>query len=323
MLSSAKVMCPSLRRRARRTSLLGIGALATGLFALAPATAGAHRTAHLQSGVSSSGPLQEPATGPASESATGPASESSPKPAASTTGETPSQEPRSRHDSQAQAGCSVNLEATPSTIAPGAPLGLAGALSCPAGASTSEQAVTLYQKISHTPGLQAVASATTEANGEFKFNLSGPEANSAFYVRCDGAKSAHVKVKVALQINLETPATGSQLFAGTADRTSGGVGGPIAFTGTVSPATAGAGVTLERREHNGAVWYVIGHGQLTSEGKFSILHTFFRRGEAVIRVVVRTHEPHTTTVSAPITYQISPRHHKTARDAVATAVSTG
>ncbi len=336
-------MFSMLRRCARRTSLPGIAVLATGLCLLAPTVAGAHGKAHLESGVSeasTTAPLQEPTTEPPTTNATTTTTITE----STTNARSRREERRARRNAQAQTGCSVNLEATPSTIAPGAPLGLAGTLSCPEGASATGQTVTLYQKVAHTPGFSVTATATTEAGGAFQFSLSEVEANSVYYVRCDGSRSARTKVKVAVQVDIEAPAAGAELFIGighaayqhvtghssssttTADNSTSTTtedssssssssdstsadsananANVVTFTGTVSPDDAGATVALQR-EYRKERWHRIGIGQVDGEGKFSIPHTFFKPGEANLRVVVRSHRTYETSVSTPVTYHLA------------------
>jgi hypothetical protein len=301
-------MLPHFRRRARQISLLGIGTIAAGLCLLAPAVTsahGAHGKARLQPGVPTAGPLQE-STASNPPAATGPSTEPPAK--------TPREERRARREAATGAGaqCSVSLEATPSTVATGAPLSLAGTLTCSEAASAAGQTVTLYQKVAHVPGFSTAATATTEANGTFELALSGPEANSVFFVVCDGAKSARTSVKVAApQLVIETPTAGTQLFAVGAGAINSTVSdgkpdaGPVTFTGTAGTADAGAAVVLQR-EYRKEAWHRIGVGLIDAEGGFSITHTFHRAGEANIRVVVRhSHGLYVNSVSAPVTYQIS------------------
>ncbi len=324
--SVIKHMLLPLRRCARRISPLSIAALAASLCLLSPTAASAHakapKQAHLESGVSgqsSAAPLQVPtaeppaATDPPPESSTGtpPTESSTGTPAAETSANPRNEERRARRNAQAQTGCSVSLEATAPTITAGAPLGLVGTLSCPEAASAASQTVTLYQKVAHVPGFSIAATTTTEANGAFRFAPSGVEINSVFYVRSDGAKSAHVSVKVTPQVTIDAPAAGTQLLVGAA-HTAGDSpvdSGAVTFTGTVSPADAGATVALQR-EYRGEAWHHIGVGQVNAEGGYSIAHTFFRAGEATIRVVVHSHGLYMNSASAPVTYQISRRRSR-------------
>ncbi len=289
-------------RRISRLAIAAIVAVAAGLCLLCPVAASAHgKTRLLESGVSTTGPLQEP----------------TPEPATETSAETPSRERHARHEDQTATGCSVDLEATPPVVTTGEPLSLAGTLSCPEAASASGQTVTLFQKVAHVPGFSIAATTTTTgANGAFQFSLSGPEADSMFYVSSDGAKSTRTRVEVAgPQVVIDAPTAGTQLFVG-ADHTASdsevqsGAGvqsSAVTFTGAFSPADAGATVALQR-EYRPGRWHRIAVGQVEGEGKYSIVHTFFRPGEANIRVVVRFHGRYATSISTPITYQVSRGH---------------
>jgi hypothetical protein len=303
MLASTNSFHP-LRGPARRSGLLGIVTLTTGLCLLTPATSGAHKGSQLESGVPNAVPLQETNTGSTTETGT----ETSPT--------TPSHEGHARHgrrDTNTAAGCSVSLETTTPTAAAAAPLALVGTLVCPEGVSASEQTVTLYQKAAHTPGFSVAVTATTEADGAFQFALPGVEVDNVFFVRCDGVRSAHVKVKVALQVDIEAPATGARLLAASSRvgvGSASAAANAVTITGTVSPDQEGDTVTLQREARDGA-WHFIGRGHVGEEGKFSITHTFFARGEAHIRVVVHSHGLYMASASAPVTYQISYQHQKT------------
>lgn len=297
----------------RRLLTLGIAMLSLGLYLPASAATSASGAVRLESSVSTTtGPLQEAPTNPPVEAPAG-----SPTGSSSATGsssETPKQESHERrgHDRASAAGCTVALEAAQSEIAPATPFDLAGRLSCPEGVNAEGQTVTLYQKAAHTPGFAASASTATEANGAFQFALPGVEVDSVFFVRCDGAKSSRVRVKVAPQVDIEAPATGAQLFAGagrTTSDSSASAAAQVTITGTVSPVEAGATVELQREDRSGG-WYFIGRGHVDAEGKFSIVHTFFKRGEAHIRVMAHSHGLFMATASASVTYRISGRHEK-------------
>jgi hypothetical protein len=230
------------------------------------------------------------------------------RPTAEASPETPEPElgrrPLRLRDGEAEWRCSVDLEASASVISPAAPIGFAGTLSCPEDVSAAGQTVALYQKVVLTSGFSLAASTSTEAGGAFRLALPGPELTSAFYVRCDGAKSAHVKIKVAVQVSIDAPVAGTQLVVGVDHREgSSAAGGAVTFTGTVSPTDAGATVTLQRKTRSGA-WRRMGHGLVDSEGGYSISRSLFRRGEAIIRAVVHSHRLYVKSYSAPITYQI-------------------
>ncbi len=175
--------------------------------------------------------------------------------------------------------------------------------------ATVGQSITLYQKVAHTPGFSIAATATTEADGAFRFTPSGVDVNSVFYVRAGGAKSARVSVKVTPVVTIEAPAAGTQLFVGGAHAASDSAAvdsGAVTFTGTVSPADVGATVALQR-EYRGDSWHHIGVGQVNAEGGYAIAHTFYRAGQATVRVVVHSHGLYVNSASTPVTYQISRR----------------
>jgi hypothetical protein len=283
-----------LRQCSPRISRPAIAAVAVGLYLLCPLAASAHGKTRLESGVSTAGPLQESNADPATESGA----------------ETPSRERHARHQDQTVTGCDVDLEATPPVVTAGEPFALAGTLSCPEIASASGQTVTLFQKAAHIPGFSIAATTTTDANGAFQFSLPGPEVNSMFYVRSGDANSSRTRVEAAgPQVVIDAPIAGMQLFVGT-DRAASDSeiqSSAVTFTGTFSPAEAGATIALQR-EYSPGRWHRIAVGEGEGEGKYSIVHTFFRPGEANIRVVVSFHGLYATSISTPVTYQILRGH---------------
>jgi hypothetical protein len=312
------------RLRVRQVSLLVITALATSIFFLSAASAGAHVRPSLEATVgeeTATGPIQEPTT----ETPTG---ESSPEPpTGASSPETRREERRKRREERraqhrerrssrslaAETGCSMTLQATPTLITAGAPLSLAGTLSCPEASSVADQTVTLDQMIARSGDFYIAATTTTEADGTFQFAPTDLAVNSTFYVSADGAQSESTSVKVAPQVTIDTPLAGSELFAGSvrARRADAGAddADAVTFTGTVTPANAGTRVALQREDGDGA-WSRIGGGEVNAEGQYSITHTFYRPGRANIRVVVRSHGLAMTTVSTPVTYQISRRRNR-------------
>jgi hypothetical protein len=309
-----------LRWRAPRVTLLSLTAFCACICLLPPAAAGARSKKHLQATVSEASvtaplrettteePAEEPVTtSPPTEPGANPSAEPSTSPSTESSASSRRQRRRARRGAVSAVGCSIDLKATPSIVADGAPLSFVGTLSCPEAAGASEQTVTLYQKLVGTPGFSVAATTSTDANGAFQFALTGPALNSVFYVFCDGGKSARVSVKVAPQVTISTPAAGTQLLLGSrrATRASKTDGSTVTFTGTVSPVDPGATVSLQREYRKGAWHRIGGGGVVDDEGKYSILHTFFRPGEANIRVVVHSAGLDMTTASAPYTYEIS------------------
>jgi hypothetical protein len=316
-------------RRKQRVELAAI--LLTALFMLLPAAASAHRRTRMQAQVSeeaATGALQEPtSSSTASESpaetgeSSGPSTgEKAGEPSGSSSGEETSESPRrsrreerrerrqARADARADSGCTVELQA-PQIVTSEASLTLTGTVSCPELGEAGEQTVTLYQKLVGTPGYTAAATSTTEADGDFQFQLTGLGLNSAFYVRVGDAKSARIRVQVAPSVTIASPTIGTPLFTGGGSRATSAstlASSAVTFAGTVSPADAGATVILEREFTRGG-WVSIGAGHVNEEGNYSIAHTFSKPGVTTIRVVVRSHRIYMKTASTPVTYLISPR----------------
>ncbi len=317
-----------LRSLARRPALLSIATLAACVCFLFPATAGARVRSASPSTAgeeSASGPLQEPAA--ENEAPTSTPGESTPEPPAESAAGTRRQERQERREErrklreergadrqavQGTSACTIDLKAASRIATAGEPLILSGTLDCTEAQAAADQTVTLYQKLSHTPGFNISATTSTEADGVFQFSLSNLEGNSVFYVGADAATSTHTSVKVAPQITIASPTAGTELFTGTfrALRASAENTDAVTFSGTVSAADAGATVSLQR-EYSKEAWHRIGGGGVVNdEGRFSIAHTFLRPGEASVRVVVHSHGLFVTSASAPVTYQISRRRSR-------------
>ena len=294
-----------------RGSLLAIAACTAGLGCLSPAVAAAHGRAHLESAISEELPTspQPPAADPPAEP---PAAE--PPPATTAPGESGRHARREARRARrgARAGeCSVEIQATASILTAGEPLSLTGKLSCPEAASAAGQPVSLFQKIARTPGFNVLATTTTAADGSFQLTPEGLETNSIFYVRAGDAHSDRISVKIAPQVTISAPLAGAQLLIGAAHAAHAGIndGSAVTFTGTVSPADSGATVSLQREYRKGAWHRIGGGGRVDDEGKYSIVHSFSRPGQASIRVVVHSHGLNMTSASAPVSYQLSRGRH--------------
>jgi hypothetical protein len=96
----------------------------------------------------------------------------------------------------------------------------------------------------------------------------------------------------------------------------------VTFAGTVSPATAGMRVVLQRERPDGH-WQRIALAEANAEGAYSITHTFLLPGEASVRVVARGHG-NLDTASETRTYLVS-RHQRAgvSIEAPASAVAPG
>lgn len=194
--------------------------------------------------------------------------------------------------------CRVKLNVAPRQITAGDSVVAFGRLICTRRVHAAGQAVKLFEHSSGTPGYTLVQITTTDARGFYEFTLTGVQTNSSFYVRSHRAQSQHSHVRVAAQVTLSGPPEGTQLLTGRPNQ--------VTFTGTVTPADAGARVVLQRQNAvTGNEWHRIDVGRVGPEGAFSITHTFIVPGDANLRVLVRSHRRNVSSPSNVLTYEIS------------------
>jgi hypothetical protein len=134
--------------------------------------------------------------------------------------------------------CRVSIEVVPGQIVAGEPVVIFGRLRCANQARAAGREVRLFHHlIGQGGGFSYVQSATTDAAGFYA--IAGADAtvdtNRAWYVQALGARSATKRIRVAAAVTLSGPTEG-QLLTGYPNR--------VTFTGTVSPADAGARVIL-------------------------------------------------------------------------------
>jgi hypothetical protein len=196
-------------------------------------------------------------------------------------------------------GCHVSVYAEPHVVTSGESVQLFGALSCPGGALTANQVVTVYERAAGTPGFKIVGTVMTGAGGSFSIIPPAITTDSFFYVRTAGARSGNRAVKVAPVVTLGGPANFSQLHTGVRNR--------VTFTGTVTPADAGAIVVLQRENATSFEdWGLIQRGVVGAGGTFTITHTFAVPGAAELRVIVRPHGKFDVRgISNTLSYEIS------------------
>ncbi len=194
--------------------------------------------------------------------------------------------------------CRIELNVAPREITAGDPVLAYGRLFCMRRASAAGQTVNLLEHAHGAPGYTLVQSATTGPLGFYELTQSGVNTNSSFFVRSHGAQSGPRRVRVAAQVTLSGPPEGAQLLTGAPNT--------VTFTGTVSPADAGARVILQRQNAlTGNEWRRIDIGAVGPEGDFSIPHTFVAPGDANLRVLVRSHGVNIASPSNVLTYEIS------------------
>ena len=194
--------------------------------------------------------------------------------------------------------CRISLNVAPREITAGDPVLAFGRLACTRRVNAAGQTVKLFEHTLGQPGYTLVQSTTTGALGFYELAPTDVDSNSTFYVRSHGAQSGRRLVRVAAQVTLSGPPEGTQLLTGAANA--------VTFTGTVTPADAGATVILQRQNAlTGNEWRRIGSSTVGAEGAFTIAHTFVVPGDANLRVLVRSHRTNIPSPSNVLEYEIS------------------
>jgi hypothetical protein len=204
--------------------------------------------------------------------------------------------------------CRPSIDVSSSQVLAGETVTVSGTLQCPEGVEAGGQTVTLF---SHSPagasGFAPVAEALSEADGSYSIPSPALEANTIFYVRDRRGHSARRRVRVAPQISLFAPPSGAQLLPGGRDGTTAATN-TITFSGTVTPASEGELVVLQRERPEGSgKWRRLATTHVDESGNYAITRTFRRAGTATLRVVVRSRGMLVLAASEPRTYTIASR----------------
>jgi len=294
-------------RPARLFPSLGVATLAVGLLLAGPASARLNRRASETPSpavvAEGSAPGESVPNAPAAPSGEGSGEAAGASPPA----ESGARSTRSRGARALRAGrCAISIEVAPRQIASGESPTIAGALVCGQSSGAGGQVVTLYQR-PHGAGAAGVivdGTATTEANGSFRLTAGALNASSVLYVRCAGAHSARVALRVTSQITfIGSPDAAHLLVAGGHSHSGQNT---VRFSGTVKPAGEDATVTLQRKgAGRDGHWNRIAATSVAVDGSYSIAHTFRVTGEVDVRAVVRTRGHTVVGVSQPLTYEIS------------------
>jgi hypothetical protein len=207
------------------------------------------------------------------------------------------------------ATCAVSTQGAPRTLTSGETAIVFGHVRCHSGASAADVQVTVYVKTAGAGSFTVAQTTSTDALGYYAFTFPDVTSSARYFVRANGAESAIHSVRVAAQVTLSGPAEGSQLLTGKAHS--------VTFTGTASPAQAGARVILQRQDSVlGNRWHRIGVGIVQADGSFSIAHTFrvpsnpsagvlSEAGDASIRALVRGDAGTISSPSNILEYEIS------------------
>ncbi len=198
-------------------------------------------------------------------------------------------------------GCKLSLNAEPRTLTSGEAPQLFGRLHCP-GAGAAAQTVTLYGHSIGQPN-KAIGTTTTDPGGYYTLVAPAPATDTLYYATAVGATSATKTVKVAPEVTIHGPEESKALVTGVSSR--------VTFSGTVSPADAGAEVVLQREQAIAIEeWHPIQRGVVGPQGEYTFVHVFSIPGEADIRVIVRPHRRFSAFgASTPLSYVISQRQN--------------
>jgi hypothetical protein len=162
------------------------------------------------------------------------------------------------------------LAASANPIAEGQAVRLSGSL---AGRNAGDRAVTLYARDARQ-GFRAVASTTTDAQGNYSFAQT-PLYNTVYQARAGAGhrRSTRVAVGVHDVVSAHPSATATH------------VGGTVVVTGTVVPRKPGHIVYLQRLGDD-AAFHTIRVTRLNGASQYAFAHTFTNSGTKTFRVLV-------------------------------------
>jgi hypothetical protein len=164
---------------------------------------------------------------------------------------------------------SLTLNASANPITDGQTVTLTGKV-----AGASDAPVTLTAHTDGNDPFASVATATTNAAGEYTF-VQSPTTSTYYQVHSGSAKSTvqfeGVKYVLTARASTETVHSGE----------------PVTFSGTVTPVHAGHPIYLERQNVGPHVgFHVVDVGAVGSDGTYAITHYVFGLGTGVYRVVI-------------------------------------
>jgi hypothetical protein len=197
-------------------------------------------------------------------------------------------------------GCRVVAFAEPRTVTVGEQVQAFGQVLCnSASTTTSGVAVTIFARSQGQTQFHQFTTVTTGSGGTFSVSPQTITSDVWFYAAALGQRSAVQRVRFAPTVTLVGPPEGTQVKTGKANA--------ISFTGTVSPADAGAELVLQRENSTSfEEWIPIQLGVVKAGGVYTIKHTFVVPGDANLRVIVRPHGKFTVRgISNTLSYGIS------------------
>ncbi|TML00093.1 MAG: hypothetical protein E6G34_00930 [Actinobacteria bacterium] len=222
--------------------------------------------------------------------------------------------------------CTITAEVASGVVAYGEPATIAGAVACPEGEAAAGLQLTVHQHSAGSPGFSVVGTASIDASNAYSFTSGAIDSPSAFYVSLERSRSPRVRVRATPRISIaSSPAAGALLSLSSHRGQSAPTGSRVTFSGAVSPASAGALVTLQREVPGGGErWRPIGLAQTDAEGAYTIARTFHAPGEVVVRAVVHFGGRTLAAGSLPLTYTLLRRQNpRLTIDASAGALAFG
>jgi hypothetical protein len=218
----------------------------------------------------------------------------------------PASEPEPSTSAKALKGCRLTISPSAKRIAAGEAVSLSGSVTCPAGVSAADRAVTISQRTTGagpTP-FAVAATASTSAAGLYTLAPTTLEQNTIFRARLStSSHGAQTAVKVAPVVTLSGPEPTAQSSTVSASAAHG-ARTKATFTGTVTPADAGEQVALQvAYPGNAEQWRTVALGHVGSDGAYSIKHGFRITGAMSVRAVARTWKLHVPAVSNVVAYE--------------------
>lgn len=191
----------------------------------------------------------------------------------------------------------VTISVSENPIVEGQPIVIYGRLSGP---NDGGREVVLYHRTPYASSFTPVQRTTTDPAGYYAFERL-PErvlTNREWFVRSLGARSATVHEHVYAQVTLN-----GSLASGSTVQT--GPHNPVTFSGTVTPASVGQPIELQRQDATGGeTWHTIQTGRVGPGGQYSLTHEFRFAGDANIRVLLRRDGLNIASPSNVLSYEI-------------------
>ena len=192
---------------------------------------------------------------------------------------------------------SLTISVSENPIVEGQPIVIYGRLNGP---NDGSRQVVLYHRSPYSSYFTPVQTTTTDAAGYYAFQRL-PEkvvTDREWFARSLGARSATVHEHVYAQLTL-TPSvpTGSTVQTGPRN--------PVSFSGSVTPASTGQVIELQRQDASGGEsWHTIQLGRVRPGGQYLFVHEFRFPGDADIRVLLPRDGLNIASPSSLLAYQI-------------------